>query len=445
MKKLLVAASLVVAAVGNANAQQCAHTDLLNNKLANDPTFLPKYEQFKKDVNEQVAAYDQVIANTAQKTTATPMIPVVFHVVLTQAEINQVGGVEGLYKRATLQLDALNRDFNGQNPDSTKMHTAFKSRFGHANVYFTLPHRKPDGKGTLGVEVKVAPVGFGGYGKQTDSMKDVVAGGLDPWDPEKYLNVWIVNINYPGLMGWGYSPNYASLLGIAQFQGIVIDYQVFGQKKSPSVGAYVTGADSGRTLVHEMGHFFNLWHIWGNTNVGSGQCGDDDEVGDTPEQSDANQNCSFPTVIANCVNSPQTGGEMYMNYMDYTGDKCTVMFTKGQVTRMLAQIAPGGPSVGLTQHPEVLQWPTGVDDIAQTTTVEIFPNPTNGLATISFSNTQTLKSIHVINMMGQSIKQINSENGKTIYTFDLSGLPAGVYSVQSQFEEGTVTSKIVLQ
>ncbi|MCD6063052.1 MAG: Peptidase pregnancy-associated plasma-A [Flavipsychrobacter sp.] len=443
MKKVLVAAAFAVAAIGNVNAQKCAHTDILNSKLANDPTFPAKYEQFQNDVNSRVTAYEKLTANTAQKTTATATIPVVFHVVLTQAEITSLGGTEGIYKRAILQLDALTRDFNGLNADSTKMHAAFKSKFGKANMYFTLPHRKPDGTGTLGVEIKVAPAGFAGYGKQTDSMKESVIGGLDPWDPEKYLNVWVVNVNYPGLMGWGYSPDYASLLGIPQFQGIVIDYQVFGQKKAPSVGGYIPGADSGRTLVHEMGHFFNLWHIWGNTEVGSGVCTDDDGVSDTPQQEDGNYQCVFPNVRTNCHS--QSGGEMYMNYMDYTGDHCTVMFTKGQVTRMLAQITPGGPSDGLTKYPEVLQWPTAVADIERTTAVDVFPNPTNGMINVSFSNANGLQAITIINIMGQSIKQINASGNQSDYNFDLSDLAKGVYTLHCRFEEGTVTRKIVLQ
>lgn len=445
MRKLLVAAALLsMATIGNASAQKCAHDDVLRVQQLNDPELAAKFEQVRIGLNQQAADYEASIANTASKTTANIMIPVVFHVILTQAQINQMGGTEGVYKRAILQLDALNRDFNGRNGDSTRIPSAFKSRYGKANLYFSLVHRKPDGKSTVGVEIRVADAGFSGFGKQTDSMKQTQLGGLDPWDNTKYLNIWVVRIATQGLLGWGYSPTYAGLLGIPEQTGIVIDNYVFGQKKSPSIGTYSSGNDSGRTLVHEMGHFFNLWHIWGNTEVGNGNCTDDDDVSDTPKQEDGNYQCKHPNSVANCNNS-DPGGEMYMNFMDYTGDLCQVMFTKGQVTRMLAQLAPSGDSYELTQHPEVFAWPTDVADVEKTSGISIFPNPTKGNINIAFTNANTLKGITVINIVGQAIKQIDSEIDKSIYNFDLSNLPKGVYSVQCRFEEGTVTRKIVLQ
>src|ERR1044071_8089880 len=173
MKKLLLAAAIWnIAVSGSVNAQKCAHVDLLNTKLSNDIAFQARYEQFNNDVAAQVTRLEQTAEKTPQKTTATVTIPVVFHVVLTQYEINQVGGTEGIYKRAVLQLDALNRDFNGLNPDSTKMHTAFKSRFGKANMYFSFPHRRPNGSSTLGVEIKVKDVSFTGHSAHADSMKE---------------------------------------------------------------------------------------------------------------------------------------------------------------------------------------------------------------------------------------------------------------------------------
>lgn len=430
--------------------KKCGFDAELNARLANNPGFQKDFDAFAAGISQQAAEYEQAMAKVASKTTATVTLPVVFHVILTQAEINTMGGTEGVYKRAVLQLDALNRDFNARNADSTKMHSQFKPKFGNAQMNFALVHRKPDGTGTIGVEIRIAPAGFPGFSYDpvmgaTDSVKKTSKGGLDPWDNKKYLNIWVCRIKTTGLLGWGMSPNYANLLSKSDETGIAIHYQTFGQKKSPSVGSYISGCDSGRTLVHEMGHFLNLWHIWGNTAVGNGVCSDDDDVSDTPQQSDANQDpsCPFPQIIQNCTNSP--GGEMYMNYMDYSGDKCEVMFTKGQVTRMQAQVAFGGMSYELTQHPEILQWPTDVAGLEAGAAIEIMPNPTSGYFNINIGNPATLKNIVIINTVGQAIRQINTAGHANSYNFDLSGMPKGIYMVQCRFDEGIVTRKIVLQ
>ena len=87
----------------------------------------------------------------------------------------------------------------------------------------------------------------------------------------------------------------------------------------------------GRTATHEVGHYLNLRHIWGD-----GRCRQDDFVTDTPSSDGANYGCpSYPTV--NCSST-----DMTMNYMDYTDDGCMYMFTDGQRNRMRAIFASGG-------------------------------------------------------------------------------------------------------
>ena len=82
-----------------------------------------------------------------------------------------------------------------------------------------------------------------------------------------------------------------------------------------------------------------MFHIWGDDN---GSCRGTDYVDDTPNQADAtagNGICPpFPTI--SCGNAPH--GDMYMNYMDYSGDHCMNLFTNGQKARMRANFLPGG-------------------------------------------------------------------------------------------------------
>lgn len=446
----MVAAICSVVMIGNTDviAQQikdkCGNDVMTQKMLDRDPAFKDKFDAYVKASIERADAYEQLTQKSAQKTTANVIIPVVFHIILTQAQIDQIGGTQGLYDRASKQLGVLNTDFNARNSDSAGIPAVFKPLFGNANISFAVAHRKPDGTGTTGLDIRVAPVGFGGFAPLDGASKHYSTGGLDSWDNSRYLNIWVVNLTGGTVLGFGYSPDYAANLGVPQETGVVITYGTFGKKTGSAPEYYISGADKGRTLVHELGHFFNLWHVWGNTQVGSGNCTDDDGVGDTPQQKDANQSCpSFPKT--NCANT--NGGEMFMNYMDYPGDACVRMFSKAQVTRMQADIAPTGPSYQLTTHPELLQWPTGISGVEQMNAFEVYPNPTTGSFNISIGQSASeLRSINVTNYLGQTVKIVDADNSNNkTYSVDITNMPKGVYTVQCRFDEGVVTRKVVLQ
>ena len=107
-----------------------------------------------------------------------------------------------------------------------------------------------------------------------------------------------------------------------------------------TTGTAAAPYDLGRTGTHEVGHYFNLDHVWG---PGNGGCGQDDGVADTPLQSAPNYSCpSFPETD-NCSGLPN--GVMFSNYMDYVDDACMTIFTTGQKTRMLAAL--NGPRSSL--------------------------------------------------------------------------------------------------
>lgn len=455
MKKILTAALLCGATIAGNNTfaqtnEKCATTEIGNKFIADNPGMEAAYHQYQQDVLQRAVAYE---ANEgAQKTTATVTIPVVFHIILTQAQIDDIGGTAAVYERAIAQMNVINECFNASNSDTNKIPIAFKPLLGNAQIGFGPAHRTPAGKATPGVEIKIAPPGFPGFAVGDGAAKKTASGGLDPWDNKKYLNIWVVKLSTANVLGYGYSPSYAALLNKSDETGIVVTYEAWGRRKSALDGSYISGSHLGRTLVHEMGHFFNLWHVWGNVPVGSGSCNKndpdplkyDDGVTDTPPQEDANQVCpGLTTEIKNCTNTP--GGEMFMNFMDYPGDECVLLFSKGQVTRMKAEIAPGGPSYDLTTHPELLSWPTDVSTIEKDNQFLIAPNPSTGAFTISFDNAQNLKGVTIINMMGQAIRNINTTATVNSYTFDLSGMAKGIYTVQCNFEQGTVMRKIILE
>lgn len=133
------------------------------------------------------------------------------------------------------------------------------------------------------------------------------------------------------------------ILGYAQFpggnsatDGVVIDNNAMG-----TTGTATAPFNKGRTATHEIGHWMNLRHIWGDANCGN------DQVSDTPIATGANYGCpSFP-YNSNCGGT--THAMMTMNYMDYSDDACMYMFTAGQKARMLAVFASGGPRQGFAQ------------------------------------------------------------------------------------------------
>lgn len=220
------------------------------------------------------------------------------------------------------QVDVLNRDFRASNPNQSNVPDVWQDLVADANVEFELASEDPDGSSTNGItRTQTDREAF-----TTDNwVKFSEGGGIAPWPTDQYLNIWVCNL--VGL--WG-----DTLLGYAQFpgdapetDGVVILYTAFG-----TTGTAQAPFDGGQTATHEVGHFLDLRHIWGDTD----DCSGTDHVSDTPTAQVANTGCpEFPHV--SCDNGPN--GDMFMNYMDYTHDACMYMFTRGQVERMNAALA----------------------------------------------------------------------------------------------------------
>lgn len=243
-------------------------------------------------------------------------IPVVVHVLWH----NPVENISD--EQIFSQIKVLNEDFNSLNADTIKTPAYYKPLRGKTNFYFRLAKQDPDGLPTNGINRVHTDIdsGFGLDGK----INFTKFGGQDPWDPRYYVNIYVcVLYESSNTFAVTYFPG-----GSLRRDGIICDYRFFG-----TVGITTPPYDKGRTVTHEMGHYFNLDHTWGPTDLTSlPDCTDDDHVEDTPPQSVANYGCpKFPTV--SCVPGIS---DAYMSYMDYTNDACMNMFTKGQAERMIA-------------------------------------------------------------------------------------------------------------
>lgn len=228
-------------------------------------------------------------------------IPVYVHIVMPDP--NSVSSTQ-----VDSQIAVLNNDFRRQNNDANETPSEFASVAADSEINFTLAgtFRRTDSRATWGTS-------------------DAVKLAYPPVTPETHMNVWVCVIGN-NILGYAQFPG-----GPAATDGIVVDPRFFGTTSNT-----LAPFDEGRTATHEVGHYLNLRHIWGD-----GRCNRDDFVADTPTSDSPNYGCPTSTVVK-CRSNDQ-----YMNYMDYTNDGCMNMFSLGQKERMRAIFESGGPRAAM--------------------------------------------------------------------------------------------------
>jgi hypothetical protein len=415
-----------------------------------DPAFFSK-QAAKRQEAQQNFQYKQ---GAFMKTTAQVTIPVVFHIVLNQNQINAIGGIAGIQKRIDSQLIVINRDYGRRNADSTTIPSAFKARYANTGIQFCLAHRKPDGTSTSGADIITLPSTTRKIEETNPSGQDLfydakfTNGAFNTWDPSAYLNIWVCNASLGndtnGILGLTVPPYFPNTFGYNPNEvGIILNYRAWG-KRSTGFEPFISGCDKGRTLTHELGHYFNLEHIWGDDN---GACpGDagysDDGINDTPIQKDENYGCpTFPSVSCS-VSAPN--GDMFMNYMDYCDDICLTMFTTGQVAVMQAEVISSGESYSLTQNNNVCYWPAAISSLQGTTPIQVAPNPCTQYCNVSYNEQPT--QISVINTLGVQVwSAAPSAIGNTNTFINTQTLASGIYYIHVQFKDAMQIQKIIIE
>ncbi len=307
------------AAQGQDLPRTCGAMEVLEQQLQNDPEMLLRMEAIERHT-ESFGRGDQV------QFRAVVTIPVVFHIVHNG---DPLGTGENLSDAQVLaQLDQLNQDFRKLNADAAQVPAIFQGLHADTEVQFCLAQRKPDGTATNGINRIQRTTSSWSMNSIESSLKPSTI-----WNRNEYLNVWSVRFggSSAGLLGYAQFPG-----GAASTDGVVVVYSSVGSVASPNPagGSYARG----RTLTHEVGHWLNLRHIWGDATCGN------DFVSDTPVHNTSNSGCPTYPHYSTCSGSPI---EMTMNYMDYTNDVCMNMFTSGQKTRMQSVLAPGGARASL--------------------------------------------------------------------------------------------------
>lgn len=308
--------------------------------------------------NRRLIESDTKTARVAART-GIIRIPVVVHVLFhTDQENIEMDQIES-------QISAMNRDYRLQNADRSQIPTPFRTFATDTLIEFGLAVRDPQGNPTTGVtrtQTSKASFPYDDNDRDATTKLDQLVKfdgfGKSAWPRDSYLNLWTCTIEN-SLLGYAQFPG-----GAAATDGVVISNRAFG-----STGIARAPFNLGRTAVHEVGHWLNLLHIWGDDRGG---CSRSDNVDDTPNQADSNGSSvrisSFPHIT--CDNGPN--GDMFMNYMDYVDDDTMFMFTAGQLKRMNATLAGAraslSNSMGLTPVPTT-RLDTGMDAlrVAETT------------------------------------------------------------------------------
>ncbi|MBT6965524.1 MAG: hypothetical protein HOA01_04805 [Flavobacteriales bacterium] len=381
MKKL----SLVIVVLLNvffANAQQrnCGTMQHLDEIRERDPGVDNRMDVENLDIKHW-------ISNNTSSSKSMPnliTIPVVVHVIYKNSSQNISDA------QIFSQIDILNEDFRMNNSDASSVPSAFAGVAADCEIEFCLAVRDPNGNVTTGItRTYTTTSSFSDY----TSMKYSSTGGQDAWNTSDYLNIWVCNLA-SGLLGFATFPG-----GNSSTDGVVCDYAYFG-----NTGTATSPYDLGRTATHEVGHWLNLYHIWGDSYCGN------DYVSDTPKHEESNYGCpSYPH--ASSCSGTGSSGEMFMNYMDYTNDACMFMFSTGQKNRMRATLNSSRSSLLSSLGCQVVYPPI----ILSSTTTNL---------SCSLANDG---SINLSAIGGVSPLSYVWSNGST--TQDISNLSSGYYNV----------------
>ncbi|MCC3156716.1 T9SS type A sorting domain-containing protein [Hymenobacter sp. 15J16-1T3B] len=373
--------------------RQCASMEVLAAQMAADPAMSQRMAAIEAQTRNFVAN------PTMNRTNAVVTIPVVVHVVYNTSAQNVP------QSQIDAQIAQLNQDYAKLNADVANTPALYAGLAANTNIQFVLAKRDPNGANTTGVVRKQTKTrSF----SSNDFVKYSSKGGDDAWPADKYLNLWLCNLGQ-GLLGYAQFPG-----GAAATDGVVVLY-------SSVPGGSATNYNKGRTATHEIGHWLNLRHIWGDATCGN------DLVSDTPTQQTSNGGCpAFPHVT--CSNQ----GDMSMNYMDYTYDQCMYMFTTGQSSRMNALFGAGGARASL------LTSTGGTAPRTMLASYSLYPNPASTTLTLTDAvGARTANaSVEVYDIHGQLMKaaRYNAATGQ----LDVQGLNKGLYRVAINDGQQTV-------
>ncbi len=324
----------IISFVSDINGQVCGSNLDLVNLRRNSPIAYKEHLRIEKLTQDYLASLATNPNARLITESGVITIPVVFHI-LHKGEQEGIG-TNISDARIISQMTTLNQCFSQSNPDLTEVLSFFQNKIGNPNFQFRLACKDPNGYSTSGIIRRSSNTNF--Y-KSEENIKQLALGGDDAWPTDRFLNIWVAPDLDPDLYGYATWPhNYTSK---PNNDGVVVRYDVVGVNTGN-----LPGYTEGRALVHEIGHWLDLFHTFEGACDVSG-----DHCTDTPCQGYPTYSITpcatvkaLATYQANTCGDCNPNDVMYDNFMDYTNDQCgNHMFTKEQVSRMRATFQPGGP------------------------------------------------------------------------------------------------------
>jgi Pregnancy-associated plasma protein-A/Secretion system C-terminal sorting domain len=285
--------------------QKCGFQYILQLQESKTPGFQQEVKNYIQNILPQLAENA-----TSRDLPAILRIPVVVHVI-------HFGEAVGIGRNISedliiSQIDILNNDFRRMNADASQTPTEFLPFAADVEIEFCLAQINPQGNPTNGITRDQ-------YGAipSINFIENIVKPATS-WNADVYLNIWSIDLPSNDLLGYSYLPTQ-TIVGTTS-DGVVINYTNFG---------YINPSNSGRTAVHEVGHFLGILHPWGDDDNNGNPigCSSDDGISDTPNSGVSYFDC--PTQGFSCGSN-----DMYMNFMDYVDDDCMNLFTQGQKNAM---------------------------------------------------------------------------------------------------------------
>lgn len=318
---------------------RCMSTKWHNYKLLNETLYKERFSEIEGSVTP---------ARTSALPDSTLIIPVVFHILYNSADQNLSE------EQIVSQIDVLNEDYAVNNASSLDVPAAWINKKKDSKIRFILARRDPSGNFTKGITRTATAITK--YSIFDPAIFSSALGGHDAWPRSSYLNIWVCKLE-------GNALGFAAYPGSnANSDGIVISYMALGRN-----GTAASPYNGGRTCTHEIGHWFSLNHIWGDDN---NDCSGKDfpvtqtALDDTPNQQAPTFRCKTYPYLDDC--SSIDPGIMYMNYMDYTDDKCMMFFTPGQIAKIRIIVDGARDSLKLSSGhilPSYLNHDVAIDSI----------------------------------------------------------------------------------
>jgi len=342
-------------------------------------------------------------------------IPVIVHIVYhTAAENISDAQVQS-------QIAVLNADYQKKNADTSGIPACYRELAANCGFRFGLAMEDTAGRPSTGIVRKYTDTE---HFSLDDGIKFSARGGDDGWDRDRYLNIWVGNLT-GGILG------YSSIVGGTKAtDGVVVLYTAFGTN-----GAAAAPYNLGRTTTHEVGHWLNMIHTWGDDSCGT------DDVADTPPQEGPDYGDPEGTIVS-CGNAPY--GNLYMDFMDFTDDIGMHLFTFGQRDRMRTLFAPGGFRYALLSSTVPVSAPAsaGVPGAPEPPGLRVYPNPVSSIATIDLPDPGSIGGLpEVYDGLGTRVAALRIS--AQVIQLDVAAWKSGVYFLRISGGRRAIAGKLL--